>query len=95
MTLAAKSPAVIYHKELKETGAAEETVPVLVSQNCFRLSEPYRYKRIAWRMLDDADCLTVAYSMLLQDRVEESLRFLGRVDPKKVETATQADYFRA
>jgi hypothetical protein len=45
--------------------------------------------------LDDTDRLAVAYTMLLQDRVEDALRFFGRVDPAKVATRIQYDYMQA
>jgi len=45
--------------------------------------------------LDDHDEMALVYYLLLQDRVDEGLRFLARVDPGKLETALQYDYFRA
>ena len=45
--------------------------------------------------MDDDDLMAVTYYMLLQDRVEEARRFFGRVDPKKLATRLQYDYFAA
>ena len=45
--------------------------------------------------LDDAERMTVIYYLLLQDRVEESLEFFGRVDPDHLATHLQYDYFAA
>ncbi len=43
MTLNAKSPIVAYHKEIKESPAAEKT-PVLVSQNFYRADDRFRFE---------------------------------------------------
>jgi len=43
----------------------------------------------------DADRLAVAYYLLLQDRIEESLNWLGQVNPQNVETRLQLDYLDA
>ncbi len=45
--------------------------------------------------LDDTDLMAVTYYMLLQDRVAEALAFFERVDPKKLPTQIQHDYFTA
>jgi len=45
--------------------------------------------------LDDTDRLAVAYFLLLQDRVEEGMRFFARVDAAKVASRLQHDYMRA
>jgi len=45
--------------------------------------------------LDDIDKMAVTYYMLLQDRVEEGRAFFKAVDPKKLTTALQYDYFAA
>ncbi|NIA21118.1 MAG: hypothetical protein GWP05_03900, partial [Anaerolineaceae bacterium] len=45
--------------------------------------------------LDDDDLMSVTYYLLLQDRIEEGLRFFGRVNPEKLATQLQYDYFRA
>ncbi|MHC4404176.1 MAG: hypothetical protein ACYTG0_31365 [Planctomycetota bacterium] len=45
--------------------------------------------------LDDDDLMAVTYYLLLQDRVEEAIRFFDRVDPKKLATRLQYDYFAA
>ncbi len=45
--------------------------------------------------LDDSDRLAVTYYLLLQDRVSEALEFLDRVDPAKLPTRLQYDYFVA
>jgi len=42
-TLRAGSPMVIYHKEIKEAKAAEEKIPILISQNFFRHGDRYRH----------------------------------------------------
>ena len=44
MTLKAKSPGLVFHKEIKPTSAAELSVPILVSQNYFRADDRYRYE---------------------------------------------------
>ena len=43
MTLNAKSPIVAYHKEIKESLAAEKT-PLLVSQNFYRADDRYKFE---------------------------------------------------
>ncbi len=45
--------------------------------------------------LDDEDKMAVTYYLLLQDRVAEALRFFDQVDPKKLSTRLQYDYFTA
>jgi len=45
--------------------------------------------------LDDDDLMAVTYYLLLQDRIEEAIGFFGRVDPKKLATRLQYDYFAA
>ena len=45
--------------------------------------------------LDDVDKMAVTYYMLLQDRIEEAAGFFKTVDPKKLKTALQYDYFTA
>ncbi|MDP6044808.1 MAG: hypothetical protein QGG25_04300, partial [Phycisphaerae bacterium] len=45
--------------------------------------------------LGDVDNMAVTYYMLLQDRIEEAQRFFKAVDPKKLKTALQHDYFTA
>jgi hypothetical protein len=45
--------------------------------------------------LDDDDLMAVTYYLLLQDRVEEALGFFARVDPKRLATRLQYDYFAA
>jgi len=47
------------------------------------------------RELDDAELMAVVYYLLLQDRVEEALDFLGRVNADKLTTRLQHDYFAA
>ena len=42
--------------------------------------------------LDDDDLMSAAYYMLLQDRVEEGLRYFGRVDREKIASGLQYDY---
>ena len=44
--------------------------------------------------LDDDDLMSVTCYLLLQDRVEEALGFLERVDPRKLATSLQHDYFQ-
>ena len=44
MTLEAKSPLVVYHKEIKEAKESDRETPLLVSQNFFRRSDRYRYE---------------------------------------------------
>jgi len=44
MTLKPGSPAVVFHKEIKPTSAADKKVPILVSQNYFRADDRYRYE---------------------------------------------------
>ena len=45
--------------------------------------------------LDDADLMTVTYYLLLQDRVDDALRFFKRIEPGEVATALQYDYLKA
>ena len=45
--------------------------------------------------LDDDDLMSVTYYLLLQDRVEEALKFFGRVKPQNLATRLQYDYFDA
>ena len=47
------------------------------------------------RALDNDDLMAVTYYLLLQDRVEEAIGFFQRVDPKKLATKIQHDYFSA
>lgn len=56
-----------------------------------RLMTILRYRKA----LDDDDLMAITYYMLLQDRIEEALKFFGRVDAKKLETRLQYDYFTA
>lgn len=44
--------------------------------------------------LDQQDLMAVTYYMLLQDRVEDALRFFGRVTADSLETRIQYDYFK-
>lgn len=44
MTLAAKSPLIAYHKEIKESAPDKTAPPLLVSQNFFRASDRYRFE---------------------------------------------------
>ncbi|NQU24829.1 MAG: hypothetical protein HQ567_26400 [Candidatus Nealsonbacteria bacterium] len=46
-------------------------------------------------VLDDDDLMAVTYYMLLQDRIEEAIGFFARVNPKKLATRLQYDYFAA
>ncbi len=45
--------------------------------------------------LDDADRMAVVYYLLLQDRIAEALDQFERVDPDRLETSLQYDYFVA
>ncbi len=56
-----------------------------------RLMNVLSYKR----ELDDDDLMAVTYYMLLQDRVEEALGYFGRVNPDRLATRMQYDYFNA
>jgi hypothetical protein len=47
------------------------------------------------RELDDDDLMAVTYYLILQDRVEEALSFFGRVNPERLQTRLQHDYFTA
>ncbi len=47
------------------------------------------------RQLDSEDLLDMTYYMLLQDRIEEAVRFFRRVDPSVLPTRLQYDYFNA
>jgi hypothetical protein len=47
------------------------------------------------RGLSDDDRMAVIYYLLLQDRVEESLAMFDQVNPDKLETRLQYDYFTA
>jgi len=72
-------------------GKKREIVNERVLQQYQRLMEILRYKKT----LGDDDLMAVTYYMLLQDRIEEALRFFGRVNPKNLQTALQYDYFAA
>jgi hypothetical protein len=45
--------------------------------------------------LDDEDALAVTYYMLLQDRIQEGMKFYERVNPDNLATRLQYDYFTA
>jgi hypothetical protein len=45
--------------------------------------------------LDNDDLMAVTYYLLLQDRVDEGLSFLARVDRDRLDTQLQYDYFAA
>ena len=45
--------------------------------------------------LDDADQMAVLYYLLLQDRVEESLALFEKIQPNRLKTRLQYDYFAA
>jgi len=45
--------------------------------------------------LDGRDGLAVANYLFLQDRIEEALRWLDRIDPEEIESTLQLDYLRA
>jgi hypothetical protein len=47
------------------------------------------------RALDDEDRLSTVYYLFLQDRAEEALALLAKVDAKKLPTRLQYDYFQA
>lgn len=62
----------------------------------FRAQYQRFMKVLSYRpQLDDRDELAVANYLLLQDRVEEGLAFLDRVEPEGVESRLQLDYLRA
>jgi hypothetical protein len=46
------------------------------------------------RQLDDEDRMAVTYYLLLQDRVADALSFFRAVDPARLATRLQYDYFR-
>jgi len=45
------------------------------------------------RRLDDAEKMAVVYYLLLQDRIAKALDFFGQVDPERLATRLQYDYF--
>ncbi len=45
------------------------------------------------RQLDESELMAVTYYLLLQDRVDEALDFFGRVNPDRLATRLQYDYF--
>jgi hypothetical protein len=45
--------------------------------------------------LDEDDLMSVTYYLLLQDRFDEALKFFARVEPAKLQTRLQYDYFAA
>ncbi len=47
------------------------------------------------RSLTDDDLMVVTYDLLLQDRIEESLATFARVNPERLPTRLQYDYFQA
>jgi hypothetical protein len=44
--------------------------------------------------LDDYDFMDITYYMLLQDRIEEAIQFFNRINPKKLNSNLQYDYFQ-
>jgi hypothetical protein len=42
LVLTAKSPAIVFHEEIRPADPLEDATPVLVSQNFFRLDDRYR-----------------------------------------------------
>jgi hypothetical protein len=61
------------------------------SQQYSRLLTVLSYKT----KLGDDDLMAVTYYMLLQDRIEDAMKFFARVDPGKLATQLQHDYFKA
>ena len=57
-------------------------------QQYHRLMKILTYRPV----LDDADNMSVAYYLFLQDRVEEALEFFDRVNPGRLPTRLQHDY---
>lgn len=47
------------------------------------------------RSLNDDELMAVTYYLLLQDRVEEALALFGKVNPERLATRLQYDYFTA
>ena len=47
------------------------------------------------RQLDETELMAVTYYLLLQDRVDEALAFFDRVNPDRLATRLQYDYFAA
>jgi hypothetical protein len=45
--------------------------------------------------LDDDDRMSITYYLLLQDRIDEAVEFFGKVDPIRLATRLQHDYFRS
>ena len=45
--------------------------------------------------LDDDSLMVVTYYMLLQDRIEEAMKYFGKVNPDRLATRLQYDYFDA
>ncbi len=45
--------------------------------------------------MDNDDLMSVTYYMLLQDRVEEAMKFFTQAEPAKIQTKLQYDYFMA
>ena len=56
-----------------------------------RLMKIFSYKRD----LDDHDLMATTYYMLLQDRAEDAMGYFKRVNPAKIPTKIQYDYFTA
>ncbi len=64
-----------------------------ILNNYFRAQYLRLMKVLSYRKaLTDEDNLAVTYYMLLQDRIEEGLAFLGKVDADKLPTQIQHDY---
>lgn len=42
-SMTVQSPAIVFHKQIREANLAEEKLPVMVSQNFFRQNDRYRY----------------------------------------------------
>ena len=71
-------------------GAARRILNQRFAEQYARLLSVLRYRA---RLTDD-DLLAVAYYLFLQDRIEEGLATLDRVDRDKIEARLQFDYLR-
>jgi len=74
-----------------QLGARRQILNDRFHQQYHRLLKILSYRR----QLDDDDLMAVTYYLLLQDRVEEALGFFARVNPQRLETRLQHDYFNA
>jgi len=72
-------------------GQQRQIVNAKFSEHYHRTLRELSYQR----SLTDDDLMVVTYDLLLQDRIEESLATFARVNPERLPTRLQYDYFQA